>query len=118
MHKNLKIAILVLLDIFLFNLSYFLAYLLRFEFDVSSSGFQTYFPAYVDNLIFLLLFKVLVFFFMGMYNSLWQYASANDLLKVVRAAFFSSLLSIAFLILIQQHPAMPRSIYVLSFMFD
>jgi FlaA1/EpsC-like NDP-sugar epimerase len=113
-----KIAALIIADIAMFVLSYFLSYMIRFEFDMHAASFERYFPAFTKNIAFLLLIKLATYFALGMYRSLWRYASAGDLLKIVRASFIASLLAIAFLILIQQNPAMPRSIYVLSFVFD
>lgn len=118
MQKYGKIAALIIADIAMFVLSYFLSYMIRFEFDMHAASFERYFPAFTKNIAFLLLIKLATYFALGMYRSLWRYASAGDLLKIVRASFIASLLAIAFLILIQQNPAMPRSIYVLSFVFD
>ncbi|MDR2486532.1 MAG: polysaccharide biosynthesis protein, partial [Clostridiales Family XIII bacterium] len=53
-----------------------------------------------------------------MYRSLWDFAGPDELMKIVGASLLSALAAIAFLILIQQQPAMPRSIYVFTFLFD
>jgi FlaA1/EpsC-like NDP-sugar epimerase len=116
--KVMRIAALIVADAAVFNLSYFLSYLIRFEFSVGSDGFAEFFQAYTDNFIFLTVIKVAVFFVMGMYHSLWDYAGPEELLKVVFTSAVSSLAAAAFLMLIQQHPIMPRSIYILSFIFD
>jgi FlaA1/EpsC-like NDP-sugar epimerase len=117
--KAIRVAVLVLLDAAVFNLSYILAFLLRFELDdANTTGFAQYFPAYSHNFIYLTIIKIIIFFVVGMYRSLWDFAGPSELLKVALASLISAAAAIVFLILIQQQPAMPRSIYVFSFIFD
>jgi FlaA1/EpsC-like NDP-sugar epimerase len=116
--KFVRIAALVALDAVCVNLSFVLAYLLRFEFDTGSWELAKYFSAYSDNFIWLTAIKLIVLFAFGMYGSLWKYASAKELARVSAASLFATLGSIAFLILIQSDPIMPRSIYAISFLLD
>jgi FlaA1/EpsC-like NDP-sugar epimerase len=116
--KFIRIAALVALDAACVNVSFILAYLLRFEFDVNSSELATYFPAYSDHFVWLTAIKLFVLFAFGMYGSLWKYASAKELARVSVASVFATLGAIAFLILIQSDPIMPRSIYAISFLLD
>lgn len=118
MAKYAKMAFLLFLDVVAFNLSYILSYLIRFEFSFKSVEFQTYFTAYTDNIIILMVIKVFLFIVLSMYRRLWVYAGPEDLLRVVGACFVAALASMAFLILIQQDPGMPRSVYIVSFIFD
>jgi FlaA1/EpsC-like NDP-sugar epimerase len=116
--KAIRIAALVALDAVCVNLSFFLAYLFRFELDAGALGFATFFPAYTDNFIWLTAIKLFVLFAFGMYGSLWKYASAKELAKVFAASVFATLGSLAFLTLTQSDPIMPRSIYAISFLLD
>jgi FlaA1/EpsC-like NDP-sugar epimerase len=116
--KFIRIAALVAFDALCVNLSFFLAYLLRFEFDAGSEEFARYFPAYSNNFVWLTAIKLFVLFAFGMYGSLWKYASAKELAKVFTASVFATFGSIAFLIFIQSDPIMPRSIYAISFLLD
>ncbi|MDR0817916.1 MAG: polysaccharide biosynthesis protein, partial [Clostridiales Family XIII bacterium] len=119
MTKAIRVAVLVIIDAAVFNLSYVLAYLIRFELDDANAvGFAHYFPAYSDNFIFLTIIKIAIFFAIGMYRSLWDFAGPGELIKVALASLLSAAAAIVFLILIQQTPAMPRSIYVFSFILD
>ena len=118
MKKAVRIVVLILADAVVFNLSYLLSFMLRFEFDWQDPVFQTFFPAYAHNFIFLTIIKLAIFFAIGMYRSLWDYAGPDELMKIVLASFLSALAALAFLLMIQQTPPMPRSIYVLSFIFD
>jgi FlaA1/EpsC-like NDP-sugar epimerase len=85
---------------------------------MDAAGFDDFYSAYTSNFIWLTLIKLAVLFAFGMYNSLWKYASAKELFKVLSASFFATLGAIAFIILIQSDPAMPRSIYIISFLLD
>jgi FlaA1/EpsC-like NDP-sugar epimerase len=116
--KAIRIAALVALDAVCVNLSFFLAYLFRFELDAGAPGFETFFSAYTDNFIWLTAIKLFVLFVFGMYGSLWKYASAKELAKVFAASVFATLGSLAFLTLMQSDPIMPRSIYAISFLLD
>ena len=116
--KIVRIIVLILLDAAAFNLSWYLSFLIRFEMDMSDSAFNIFFPAYTHNFIWLTLIKALIFFVLGMYRSLWDYAGPEELLKVVGVSIVATLTSLAFLTLIQQDPAMPRSIFVVSFVLD
>ncbi|MDR0851974.1 MAG: polysaccharide biosynthesis protein [Clostridiales Family XIII bacterium] len=116
--KTLRIAALIIADALFFNLSYFLSYLIRYEMDVGSPSFTLHFSSYTENFIFLTLIKLAVFFILGMYHSLWVYAGPEELLKIVGTSAAASLAAIAFLILSQQTPTMPRSVYILSFILD
>jgi FlaA1/EpsC-like NDP-sugar epimerase len=116
--KFIRIAALIALDAVCVNLSYFLAYLLRFEFDIGSSEFAMFFSAYSDNFIWLTAIKLFVLFVFGMYGSLWKYASVKELIRVFAASVFASLGALAFLTLTQNDPIMPRSIYAISFLLD
>jgi FlaA1/EpsC-like NDP-sugar epimerase len=116
--KGIRIAALVALDAVCINLSFFVAYLLRFELDTDTRGFTEYFPAYADNFVWLTGIKLVVLFFFGMYGSLWKYAGAKELMKVLAASVFATFGALAFLTLIQSDPLMPRSVYIISFMLD
>ncbi|MDR0596293.1 MAG: polysaccharide biosynthesis protein [Clostridiales Family XIII bacterium] len=118
MTKLLRIAALFALDAACVNISYFLAYLLRFELDMDAPGFDEFYSAYTDNFIWLTAIKLVLLFAFGMYNSLWKYAGAKEMAKVLAASVFATLGAMAFLIFFQTDPPMPRSVYAITFLFD
>ena len=115
MIKYSRIAVLLLLDAILVNLAYISAFLLRFEFDVNSNMFQGFFDVYATNILAITVINLLVFWFFGLYQSLWRYAGTGELIKVVAASFSAMAFTIVFLELIQQF--FPRSIYIIDFVF-
>lgn len=116
MFKFWRIVLLILADTVLFNLSYFLSYLIRSEFNIHSYVFETYFPIFLNNVIWITLIKIVIYFALGLYKRLWRYAGSEELVRVVFVSAIASLFAIAYLEF--THQMMPRSIYLLSFMFD
>lgn len=107
-------------DIISLNIGLFLAYLIRFDFNLGliSNDFVQYIGlvAVISTVI-----KVIVFTFFKLYHSLWRYAGIYEVLQVVIAsAIANSALSI---LLISQYYVVgwifaPRSLFVLTFMID
>lgn len=116
MTKRTKIALLLILDITGISLVYITALLLRFEFVVSNPQFQGYLAIFLDSLIGLLAIKIGVFASMGLYSSLWKYASMDELVRIVAASFVANVSAVAFLT-IAGH-SLPRSVYFIATVLD
>ncbi|MDR2457198.1 MAG: polysaccharide biosynthesis protein [Clostridiales Family XIII bacterium] len=116
MKKIGRIIALILVDAVIFNISYVLSYLIRFEFKMSSPTFLNYFSEYLKYFWLLTTIKVIVFFFFKMYRILWKYAGVSDLLRVAFATVTANALAISTLELLSTN--MPRSIYIVSFTLD
>ncbi len=110
MVKYSRVAILLVADAICVNLSYIIALLARFEFDVKSAGFWSYFEDYVNGILWITLIQLAVFWLFGLYNSLWKYAGVEELVKVALASATGSLAIIVYLEFTQQ--AFPRSTYI------
>ena len=77
--KAVRTGLWLLLDAVLINLAMILSQVLRYTTTISYSFFQIYFRiAPAMTLMGLILFAVF-----GLYRTMWQYASAEDLLRVV-----------------------------------
>jgi len=111
-----RILILILLDGLLANLAYVLALLTRFEFSASSVQFETYFAVFATNWLVLMLIKLVVYWLMGLYRTLWKYASADELVKIVVTCIVSSALCVVYFTIVGA--ALPRSVYVFDGMYD
>lgn len=112
MIKFTRVGLLVFADVIFMNIAYILAFLLRFEFSVESDIFNGYFAVYVNNLFWITLLTVLVYWAFGLYNSLWKYAGMDELLKVVMAVIAAEIIILVYLEFTQQF--FPRSIYIIS----
>ncbi len=72
---------LAIMDILLINLAAFGSFYLRFEGNIPSDYFQTYYHTAVSSTIIFLA----SFYYFGMYKRIWQYASVGELLSIIYA---------------------------------
>lgn len=111
-----RMLIFMFLDIIFINVSYIFSFLLRFEFNASSRPFELFFTVYMNHVLIIIAIKLIVFYVFGLYRGLWKYAGTQEVLQTVGASFVSTAAVILYLVLVQKN--LPRSIYVLSFIFD
>jgi len=108
----LKMMVLIVLDVVAFFMSYYFAYLLRYNFDMPQNIFW--------NLgIFLVLaifIKIVVFFIAGMYRTLWKYAGLVELVKIMVVVLFANVLANIMFIVVDIR--IPGSVIILTTMID
>jgi len=103
---------LLFLDIIFINLSYLFSYMLRFDGQLPFS----YLQFHLELIFIIMLIKLPIFYFFKLYNSIWKYASIDELLKVIGAAVVGNTLVLIYLFLVQLD--LPRSMYVLPILLD
>jgi len=86
--KNINFYVILLSDMMLFALSLIGAFCLRFDFDFT----HVHFKSILLLLPYVVGGKVVVFVFMGLYRGMWRYVSLGDMVRLLYAAFISSLL--------------------------
>lgn len=100
------------MDVFVINLTFLMAMYLHFEGNIPAGIFS----AYIQGAVILTIGKLLIYRYFGLYDSLWEYASIEELMKVVLAgltanvAGFIYLFSVGFNIYI--------GIYIISTVFE
>lgn len=109
--KALRVACLVLADLILINLSAFLALYIRFEFDFKLLCETTFLHdmlvyAGVNSVCTIVIFRCL-----KLYNSLWEFASVPELLRIALGCFFSAMADMAGMFMLRL--TMPRSFPVM-----
>lgn len=109
--KN-KQFLMVLIDIILINLAYVLAYLLRFDGQLH----REYFFVYINHALLITVIKIVVFNYFNLYNSIWKYASVEELVKVTTAVVFANIIVVGYLLFFQAD--IPRSLYILPMLMD
>lgn len=112
--KKLRISLLVTYDVLSIFVAEFLALWTRFEFQI-----EQIVPKYLEHAIRYTIINtvltVLIFVFLHLYNSLWKYASVQEMLNVfVACALAASSQSVGMHMLMWD---MPRSYYILYFFF-
>ena len=113
MVKFIRILILLIVDVLIVNVSYITAYLIRFDFDVNSTVFETWFTVYGDNVFQITALTIMSFAALGLYTSMWRYAGSEELFKITLAAGCSSLFVLAYMSFTGPQ-YMPRGIYMSS----
>lgn len=109
--KALRVACLVLADLILINLSAFLALYIRFEFDFKLLCETTFLH---DMLVYAGVNSactIVIFHCLKLYNSLWEFASVPELLRIALGCFFSAMADMAGMFMLRL--TMPRSFPVM-----
>ncbi len=79
--RSLRIAV---LDAFIIAVSFFVAYLLRFDF-VFSMVISSYIDVFKTVVPIFAIFTIIVFFGFRLYHSIWRFASVNELERLIKA---------------------------------
>lgn len=83
-HWKVIALYLLIYDIVTINLSYFIGLWLRFDLQYSKIPSE-YLMAFIKFVPFYTAFSIIVFYMMHMYNSLWRFASFNELTSIMMA---------------------------------
>nr|WP_312562807.1 nucleoside-diphosphate sugar epimerase/dehydratase [Anaerospora sp.] len=110
MRQKLITGSLVLLDTIIITVAPYLALLLRFEGIIGSRQYQMVYE-YLPGII---LIRLLTFYFFGLYNRLWRYASIHELLAIVSAVTVSSVF--VFIYMFGMGSKLPRSIPIITWL--
>ena len=113
--KYIRITILVIYDIMAVFLAEVLSIWTRFDFSLKNEQGIPFLETAMHYLWLNIITTLIVFVVMHLYNSLWQYASVQELLNVVIACLLSAALQCLGLHMLQWN--MPRSYYILYFFF-
>lgn len=112
MLKRIRPILILVLDIFIINISVIMAYYLRFGGNIN----YEYFKVYLYMSPFITLGKIIVFYYFGFYKNLWKYAGLDELIHLFLAISISNGLIIVIIYLAQFK--VPRSIYVITSLID
>ncbi len=83
-------AFLLPIDLILVGLSYFLAYVLRFDWNIPKSEAMVF----VVSLPIVMATRIAIFMLFKVYKNIWRYVSINDLFIIVKACTLSSGISV------------------------
>ena len=108
-HWKLISLYLVIYDIFAVNVSYLAALFFRFDMHISSIP-PEYLNAFIKFAPIYTIFSLFVFHILRLYNSLWQFASFDELNRIIISSIFTTLFQAAFMTILMIR--MPISYYV------
>jgi FlaA1/EpsC-like NDP-sugar epimerase len=103
--------LIVFTNLFLLCLSYYVAFMLRFDWNLP----KDYFKVFIKTLPFLVIVKFLVFYYFGLFRGLWRYVSIYDLKQIIKANITATAIFILGIIFIYGTRIVPRSIFVNDF---
>ncbi len=101
------------LDLILLSLSYFLAYQLRFDWNVPSEEYTIF----IKCLPFVIILRIATFYYFGIYKNLWKYINVRDLVTIIYACTVSSILIVALISLFGEM-GHSRSIYLIDWLLS
>lgn len=108
----------ILIDVVLISLSYFLSYVFRFDLG----KYHDYYSRYSLLTLVILVIRLPVFYWFGLYRRLWRYASIKELFEIIFSVSSGSGVLLLFFIaalIWEASPnvvAFPRSIFALEWM--
>jgi len=104
----------VLASLLALGLSYIGAYLLRFEFAIPGQ----YSLYMVHTLPVVVVVQCLVFYFCRVYRILWAYVDLRDVLRILRASVYSTVLLLLLNLGLRSPEAVPHSVLLLDGLFS
>lgn len=96
-------------DLFAVVLAWFLAYLLRFNFDIPDD----FFVGMAEALLVVIPIHAIAFIVFGLYRGIWRFASIPDLQRIMRAVAATTLVIVTVLYLSKLGILVPRSVFFL-----
>ncbi|MBN2809773.1 MAG: polysaccharide biosynthesis protein [Deltaproteobacteria bacterium] len=100
-------------DIVLLVLAHYLAYEVRSEKSLSPLELHNF----ISIMPVILLIKLPVFYFFGLYRGMWRYMSTNEVLNLIKATLFSFLLIVSYALFVNRFAGLSRSIFFLDAIF-
>ncbi|SDF15300.1 polysaccharide biosynthesis protein [Sporomusa acidovorans] len=112
MRRNMRLVLLVLIDIAIVSIVPLLALIIRFE---EMADMEPYFNILCSILPVIITVRLLCFYSFGLYHRLWRYASINELFAIGSAVTVSSIILAVYTAFVG--PVIPRSIHFISWIF-
>lgn len=118
MNRNIKSFILnyrryivIVVHLCLMCSAFYLAFLIRFDFFLPTK----FSSVFLKTVPLLLVIKLLVFYYFGLFSGLWRYASIGDLWQIIKANIISTAIFIIANVFIYRLHNFPRSIFLGDF---
>ncbi len=97
-------------DVVFTLLSYWFAYMLRFNFSIPDQ----YYHQMIETMPVILVLRIASFYYFGLYKGMWRYASIGDLIRIFKASIIGSLLFFAYVFLLYRFTVFPRSVFIID----
>ena len=104
-------VIVAILDVISIASAYFVALLMRFDFQFAAIP-KEYLAGYTNNIIFRIVFALIIFYCFNLYRSIWRFASISELQRIIAAYLVLIIVYSVGMSVLQFH--MPRSCYIIG----
>lgn len=102
----------VIIDLMLICVSYYSAYLLRFEGKISNANFTL-----INlSLPWIIIIRLISFYYFRLYSGIWHYISVSDLVSIFKAVSLSSAISIMFVAFIFRFKDFSRVVFLIDWL--
>ncbi len=108
-----NLFIILAIDIVLIYGSLYFSHLVRFDFQIPGWAIEGFW----EMLPYVMVVKLICFYYFDLYKGMWRYTSLNDLLNVVKAAVTSSFIIIVLILYINRFEMISRSVFVIDWCF-
>lgn len=98
----------IIMDLILISVAYFSAYLLRFEGRLINPNL-TFF---VNTLPWVVIVKFIVFYYFGIYQSIWRYVGIRDMTAIVKGATLSTLIIMVGIVMTARFKDYSRAVFI------
>jgi len=105
-----NLLVVVLLDAVLLWVSFYLAHLIRFDFDPPIWAMEKF----QELVFFVLAGKIVCFYFFDLYKGMWRYTSINDLMNIIKASTIASLVLVVFFLYKNRFEMVSRSVFIID----
>ncbi|WP_136808694.1 polysaccharide biosynthesis protein [Desulfosediminicola flagellatus] len=113
--SNPKFWIILASDTVLLFAALYFSYYLRYEHILDLQGL---FDPYFSIFSLILLIKLPVFYFFGLYRGVWRYTGTRDLINIGKAICFSFILVLTALLYINRFEGFSRSVFIMDAVFS
>ncbi|MCP3940374.1 MAG: polysaccharide biosynthesis protein [Desulfobacteraceae bacterium] len=105
-----NLFIIVIIDIVLLTCSFYLAHLIRFDFNLPGWAGERF----VEMLPYVLGVKLFCFYYFDLYKGMWRYTSLNDLMNIVKASIAATLILVVLILYKDRFELTSRSVFIID----
>ncbi len=110
-YKN--VVFVILIDLFLMFVSLYMAYLIRFDFEIP----KEFWDGFKRVVVITVVIKFFVFKYFDLYRGMWRYTSFSDLFNIIKASVISTVLIVSIVVFSNRFQGYSRSIFIIDLCF-
>ncbi|MBU4317140.1 MAG: polysaccharide biosynthesis protein [Proteobacteria bacterium] len=107
---HINTLFIILSDMVLLACALAASYCLRFNFSLSNEILNQFIHLAPS----MILIKIVIFYYFNLYRGMWRYTSTRDLINIVKACLFSSMLVPVILLFTSNLENFPRSVFIMD----